>query len=133
MPRVGNGPHRTLVTTAVRHHAQHFRGIGHPNAHGAHITPCHRLATQAELGGLKVQIGSMLETSIASSAGFHLALSHPNIVSTELSGPLRFAKEPGDLKYVIPDVHITEKPGLGVDVDLDVLAELTVSEREVSR
>ncbi|WP_159701700.1 mandelate racemase/muconate lactonizing enzyme family protein [Arthrobacter sp. 18067] len=96
------------------------------------ITPCHRLATQAELGGLKVQIGSMLETSIASSAGFHLALSHPNIVSTELSGPLKFAKEPGDLKYVIPDVHITEKPGLGVDVDVDVLAELTITECEVS-
>ena len=96
------------------------------------ITPCHRLATQAELGGLKVQIGSMLETSIASSAGFHLALSHPNIVSTELSGPMRFAKEPGDLKYVVPDVQITEKPGLGVEVNVDVLAELTVSECEVS-
>ncbi|MCZ9880468.1 mandelate racemase/muconate lactonizing enzyme family protein [Arthrobacter sp. B2a2-09] len=96
------------------------------------ITPCHRLATQAELGGLKVQIGSMLETSIASSAGFHLALSHPNIVSTELSGPMRFAKEPGDLQYDIPEVQITEKPGLGVDVDVDVLAELTVSECEVS-
>ncbi|WP_104090352.1 mandelate racemase/muconate lactonizing enzyme family protein [Arthrobacter sp. GMC3] len=96
------------------------------------ITPCHRLATQAELGGLKVQIGSMLETSIASSAGFHLALSHPNIVSTELSGPLRFAKEPGNLTYVIPEVSITEKPGLGVDVDADVLRELTVSEWDVS-
>ncbi|VXB50620.1 N-succinyl-L-Arg/Lys racemase [Arthrobacter sp. 9V] len=95
------------------------------------ITPCHRLATQAELGGLKVQIGSMLETSIASSAGFHLALSHPNIVSTELSGPMRFAKEPGDLKYVVPDVQITEKPGLGVEVDVDMLAELMVRECEV--
>ncbi|MFK0040524.1 mandelate racemase/muconate lactonizing enzyme family protein [Paenarthrobacter sp. NPDC090517] len=96
------------------------------------ITPCHRMATQAELGGLRVQIGSMLETSIASSAGFHLALSHPNIVSTELSGPLRFAKEPGDLKYVIPDVQITEKPGLGVEVDVDILADLAVSECEIS-
>ncbi|WP_139006226.1 mandelate racemase/muconate lactonizing enzyme family protein [Arthrobacter crystallopoietes] len=95
------------------------------------ITPCHRLATQAELGGLKVQIGSMLETSIASAAGFHLALSHPNIVSTELSGPMKFAKEPGDLQYVLPDVQITERPGLGVEVDTDILAELTVSECDV--
>ena len=97
------------------------------------ITPCHRLATQAELGGLKVQIGSMLETSIASSAGFHLALSHPNIVSTELSGPMKFTKEPGNLQYVLPEVHITEGPGLGIDVDRDVLAELSVSECEISR
>ncbi|MGN7150843.1 mandelate racemase/muconate lactonizing enzyme family protein [Arthrobacter sp. SAFR-179] len=92
------------------------------------ITPCHRLATQAELGGLKVQIGSMLETSIGSAAGFHLALSHPNIVSTELSGPVKFAREPGNLAYVLPEVQVGEGPGLGVDVDLDVLADLTVSE-----
>jgi L-alanine-DL-glutamate epimerase-like enolase superfamily enzyme len=96
------------------------------------ITPCHRLATQAELGGLQVQIGSMLETSIASSAGFHLALSHPNIVSTELSGPVKFAREPGNLTYVLPEVHVGEGPGLGVDVDLDVLADLTVTECEVT-
>lgn len=95
------------------------------------ITPCHRLATQAELGGLSVQIGSMLETSVASAAGFHLALSHPNIVSTELSGPMRFANEPGNLRYEIPEVHVSDRPGLGVDVDLDVLAELTVTECEV--
>lgn len=96
------------------------------------ITPCHRLATQAELGGLKVQIGSMLETSIASSAGFHLALSHPNIVSTELSGPMKFTKEPGNLQYILPEVQVTEGPGLGIDVDRDVLAELTVSEKQIS-
>ncbi|MBO1266655.1 mandelate racemase/muconate lactonizing enzyme family protein [Arthrobacter cavernae] len=96
------------------------------------IYPCHRLATQAELGGLKVQIGSMLETSIASAAGFHLALSHPNIVSTELSGPMKFSREPGDLQYVIPQVQITERPGLGVEVDEAILDELTVSTCEVS-
>ncbi|GAA4361879.1 mandelate racemase/muconate lactonizing enzyme family protein [Paeniglutamicibacter cryotolerans] len=97
------------------------------------ITPCHRLATQAELGGLKVQIGSMLETSIASAAGFHLAVSHPNIVSTELSGPVKFTKEPGNLQYLLPEVQLTEGPGLGIDVDLDILAELTVSTRQISR
>lgn len=97
------------------------------------ITPCHRLATQAELGGLKVQIGSMLETSIASAAGFHLALSHPNIVSTELSGPMKFTKDPGNLQYVLPEVQITEGAGLGIDVDPGVLAELTVNECEISR
>lgn len=96
------------------------------------ITPCHRLATQAELGGLKVQIGSMLETSIASAAGFHLALSHPNIVSTELSGPMKFTTEPGNLQYILPEVQVTEAPGLGIDVDTSVLADLTVSACEVS-
>ncbi|MCO1338938.1 dipeptide epimerase [Kocuria polaris] len=96
------------------------------------ITPCHRLATQASLGGLRVQVGSMLETSIGSAAGFHLALSHPSIVSTELSGPLKFLQEPGDLLYAVPEVLVTDRPGLGVSVDEDVLSKLTVEERDVA-
>lgn len=50
----------------------------------------------------------MFETSIDSAAGVHLALYHPNIVSTELSGSMKFAKEPRDLQYVLPDVQITQ-------------------------
>ncbi|WP_120521484.1 mandelate racemase/muconate lactonizing enzyme family protein [Arthrobacter celericrescens] len=95
------------------------------------IRACHRLATQAELAGFSVQIGSMLETSIASAAGYHLALAHPAIVSTELSGPVKFSREPGNLEFRIPEVLVSDKPGLGVDVDLDVLDDLAVGRFEV--
>lgn len=96
------------------------------------ILPCQRLATQAALGGLAVQVGSMLETSVSSAAGYHLALAHPNIVSTELSGPVAFADEPGDLHFPLPHVEITDRPGLGVTLDPTVLTRITVSAKELT-
>ncbi|QBE49707.1 mandelate racemase/muconate lactonizing enzyme family protein [Leucobacter triazinivorans] len=95
------------------------------------ILPCQRLATQAALGGLSVQIGSMLETSVSSAAGYHLALAHRDIVSTELSGPVAFAIEPGDLRFPLPRVEITDRPGLGVTLDFDTLDRLTVTAKEL--
>ena len=96
------------------------------------ILPCQRLATQAALGGLAVQVGSMLETSVSSAAGYHLALAHPSIVSTELSGPVAFADEPGDLAFPLPRVDITDRPGLGVTLDPTVLDRLTISAKELT-
>src|SRR5699024_5877752 len=37
------------------------------------IYPAYQLATQAELFGIACQVGSMVETSVASAAGFHVA------------------------------------------------------------
>lgn len=96
------------------------------------ILPCQRLATQAALGGLAVQVGSMLETSVSSAAGYHLALAHPNIVSTELSGPVAFSDEPGDLHFPLPYVDITDRPGLGVTLDPAAIDRLTVSAKELT-
>lgn len=94
------------------------------------ILPCQRLATQAMIGGITVQIGSMLETSVSSAAGYHLALAHPNIVSTELSGPVAFSDEPGDLHFPLPYVEITDRPGLGISLDPSALDRLTISTKE---
>src|SRR5699024_10302345 len=44
------------------------------------IYAVYKLATQAELFGISCQIGSMVESSIASAAGFHVALSKQNII-----------------------------------------------------
>lgn len=90
------------------------------------IYPVYQFATQAELFGISCQIGSMVESSIASSAGFHVALSKDNIVSTEISGPTKFIKEPGNLKYQLPYVQMTNLPGLGIEVDEKILKELTI-------
>ncbi|GGJ99147.1 N-succinyl-L-Arg/Lys racemase [Lentibacillus kapialis] len=90
------------------------------------IYPSLQLATQADFMGIQCQIGSMVESSIASAAGFHLALSKKNIISTEVSGPVMFTKEPGDLDYSPPHINLSNKPGLGITVDEDVIQELVV-------
>lgn len=81
------------------------------------IYPAYKLATQAELFGISCQIGSMVESSIASAAGFHVAASKKNIIATEISGPLRFSTDTGNLSYDIPYVNLPDTPGLGIEVD----------------
>lgn len=96
------------------------------------IYPSYKLATQAELFGMKCQIGSMVESSIASAAGFHVALAGKNIVSTELSGPTKFTSEPGNLQYSLPHVNITDHPGLGITVDEDIIERLCIKKEGVT-
>ncbi|MEN1969901.1 dipeptide epimerase [Lentibacillus sp. N15] len=95
------------------------------------IYPSYKLATQADLFGIQCQIGSMVESSIGSAAGFHVALSKENIVSTELSGPTKFSTDIGDLSYSLPHVNITDKPGLGITIDMNVLEQLAIRKEEV--
>lgn len=90
------------------------------------IYPAVKLAHQAELAGIECQVGSMVESSVASSAGFHVAFSKKIITSVELTGPLKFSKDIGSLHYDVPFIRLTDKPGLGVDVDEAILGELTV-------
>jgi L-Ala-D/L-Glu epimerase len=90
------------------------------------IYPAVKLAHQAELVGMECQIGSMVESSVGSAAGFHVAFSKKIITSVELTGPLKFSKDIGDLKYEVPFIRLTEKSGLGVEVNEDTLQELTV-------
>ncbi len=47
------------------------------------------------------------------------------MTSVELTGPLKFAKDIGNLHYDVPFICLTEKPGLGVDVDDEVIKELS--------
>jgi L-alanine-DL-glutamate epimerase-like enolase superfamily enzyme len=53
-------------------------------------------------------------------------MARKNITSTELTGPLLFSKDIGDLEYRIPFVVLSEKPGLGVEVNETTLRELTI-------
>ncbi|MEK4228091.1 mandelate racemase/muconate lactonizing enzyme family protein [Solibacillus sp. FSL H8-0538] len=89
------------------------------------IYPAMKLAHMAEMAGIECQIGSMVESSVGSAAGFHVAFSKKVFTSVELTGPLKFSKDIGNLHYDVPFIELTEKPGLGVDVDEVVLAELT--------
>lgn len=91
------------------------------------IYPAMKLAAMAEMAGIECQIGSMLESSIGSAAGFHVAFSKKIIKSVELTGPLKFSTDIGNLKssYQVPFIQLNEKPGLGVEVDEEILAQLT--------
>ncbi len=85
-----------------------------------------QMAKTAEAAGMLCQIGSMVESSVASSAGYHAAMSRVNIESTELTGPLLYSEEIGDLRYEHPYVLLSGKPGLGIEIDLVQLEKLTV-------
>ncbi len=89
------------------------------------ILPAAKLAYQAEMAGIECQVGSMVESSIGSAAGFHVAFSKKNITSVELTGPLKFSRDIGNLKYDVPFIKLNEEPGLGVEVDEETLKELT--------
>ncbi|MTD30904.1 mandelate racemase/muconate lactonizing enzyme family protein [Planomicrobium sp. YIM 101495] len=90
------------------------------------IYPAAQLAKTAEAAGLACQVGSMVESSVGSAAGYHTAMARNNIETTELTGPLLFSEEIGDLQYIHPNVLLADKPGLGVTIDRAQLAKLTV-------
>jgi len=96
------------------------------------IYPATKLAHMAEMAGIECQIGSMVESSIGSAAGFHVAFSKKIITSVELTGPLKFSKDVGNLHYDVPFIRLSGKPGLGIDIDEQVLKELTVFSEKVS-
>ncbi|MCC5801760.1 mandelate racemase/muconate lactonizing enzyme family protein [Rossellomorea vietnamensis] len=89
------------------------------------IYPSVKLAHMAEMAGMECQVGSMVESSIASAAGFHMAFSKKVITSVELTGPIKFSKDIGDLHYDVPFIRLSDKAGLGVTVDKAILEELT--------
>ncbi|WP_217585864.1 mandelate racemase/muconate lactonizing enzyme family protein [Lentibacillus saliphilus] len=93
--------------------------------------PASKLAAMAEMAGMDCQVGSMVESSIGSAAGFHVAFSKKVITSVELTGPLKFSKDVGNLRYDVPFIELNERPGLGVDVDDAMLQALTVYSEEV--
>ncbi|MCG7344605.1 dipeptide epimerase [Sporosarcina sp. ACRSL] len=95
------------------------------------IYPAMKLAHMAEMAGIECQIGSMVESSVGSAAGFHVAFSKRIITSVELTGPLKFSEDIGNLKYDIPFIRLTDKAGLGVDVDEAILNKLTVYSEKV--
>ncbi|WP_313892679.1 dipeptide epimerase [Psychrobacillus sp.] len=89
------------------------------------IYPASQIVHQAELGGIDCQVGSMVESAVASAAGLHLSLAKKSIHSNELVGPLMFSKDVAELKYEVPFVYLSDAPGLGIDINEESLKELT--------
>lgn len=80
------------------------------------------------MGGLAVQLGSMVESSIGSAAGYHVAAAWAHVTSTGLTGPLLFNRDVGDLTFDPPTVRLPAAAGLGLSIDRDALSDLRVAE-----
>jgi L-alanine-DL-glutamate epimerase-like enolase superfamily enzyme len=80
-----------------------------------------KLNAIAETAGIAAQIGTMVESSIASAAGLHAALAMDNVKTVEMGGPLMLAEEVGDAAawYARDVVRVPERPGIGIEIDVD--------------
>lgn len=97
------------------------------------IYPAMKLAHMAEMAGIECQIGSMVESSVGSAAGFHVGFAKKIITSVELTGPLKFKEDIGDLHYDVPYIRLNEKPGLGITVSEQQLQKLTVFSERITQ
>ena len=93
-----------------------------------------RVNAIAEAAGIVAQVGTMVESSIASAAGLHFAMAHANVKTVEMGGPLMLAGDIGNLRQCYDRNRITlpDAPGLGVELDEEAIearaeARITVS------
>jgi len=79
----------------------------------------------AETAGIGAQVGTMVESSIASAAGLHLALSLGNVRTVEMGGPLMLAADVGDAStwYEGDRITVPDAPGLGITVNDAAVAQ----------
>ncbi len=78
-----------------------------------------KLNAIAETAGIAAQVGTMVESSIASAAGLQLALALDNVRTVEMGGPLMLTEDIGNLRgcYDRDRITLSDRPGLGIEVD----------------
>lgn len=78
-----------------------------------------RLNAIAESAGIAAQVGTMVESSVASAAGLHLATALANVQTVEMGGPLMLAEDVADLAtcYHGPRIELPTGAGLGIIPD----------------
>ncbi|HEU0114200.1 MAG TPA: dipeptide epimerase [Thermomicrobiales bacterium] len=78
-----------------------------------------KLNAIAETAGIAAQVGTMVESSIASAAGLHLATALGNVRTVEMGGPNMLREDIGDLRdrYTPGRIVLGDHPGLGIDLD----------------
>lgn len=91
------------------------------------LVRAHQLNVIAEAAGIAAQVGTMVESSIASAAGLHLALALANVRTVEMGGPLMLTEEIGDAGgwYDRDRIAPPNRPGLGIVVDEAALRRLS--------
>lgn len=83
----------------------------------------------AETAGIRAQVGTMVESSIASAAGLHLAMALENVRTIEMGGPNMISQDIGNLKsyYSTNRIDLPNLPGLGIEIDEQALASFAES------
>jgi L-alanine-DL-glutamate epimerase-like enolase superfamily enzyme len=71
-----------------------------------------KIASIAEVAGVKCMIGSMMEDSYSVAVAAHLASAHPNIIYYDLDAPLWLNEAPKEIKYDKDKVIISQLPGV---------------------
>jgi L-alanine-DL-glutamate epimerase-like enolase superfamily enzyme len=86
-----------------------------------------KLNAIAETAGIPAQIGTMVESSIASAAGLHTATALANVRTVEMGGPLMLAGDVGNVGswYRHDTVTVPDGPGLGIEVDIESVRRLS--------
>lgn len=85
------------------------------------IHPGLALVARARQAGIKVLLGSMLESALGSLAGVHMAAAVEGIVANEMVGPLLFACDTGRFPCRGNCIRLTATPGLGFAPDLEAI------------
>ncbi|MDX1267525.1 MAG: dipeptide epimerase [Oceanisphaera sp.] len=94
----------------------------------------HAARAMAELGlaaEIPCQIGSMVESSVATLAGAHLAMAHCNIVANDLVGPAMISRDVADMPGSETHIELSDAPGLGIRVDEDRVRSLSTFEDRI--
>ncbi|GAB3805935.1 mandelate racemase/muconate lactonizing enzyme family protein [Virgibacillus kimchii] len=81
------------------------------------IYPALKLANLAETLRLPCQVGSMVESAVATMAGAHLSFSQQMIRSNEMVGPMMFKEDVAETEFRDGRIIVSERPGFGIDVD----------------
>ena len=93
------------------------------------IVGARRIADLAEKHGVPCQIGSMVESTVATAMGFHTFLSHDNIRTGELGGMQLLKRNYGEgICFDHYKLLLSEQPGLGVTVRDEELEGMRASE-----
>jgi L-alanine-DL-glutamate epimerase-like enolase superfamily enzyme len=83
------------------------------------LAPALAVDAIARAAGIASQIGTMVESSIASAAGLHFASARGNVQTVEMGGPIMLAEDIGNVRswYDARTISIPDGPGLGIEVD----------------
>lgn len=87
------------------------------------ISEAVRLNAVAAADQRPTQLGSMVEGGVGTAAGVHFVLSQANVVWNEMVGPFMTETGVTDLAADLPKIKV-DGPGLGVEIDRDVLTSL---------
>jgi L-alanine-DL-glutamate epimerase-like enolase superfamily enzyme len=87
----------------------------------------------ARAAGIVSQVGTMVESSIASAAGLHFAASRGNVQTVEMGGPIMLAEDIGPVRgwYDARTITIPDTPGLGIEIETDAVRRVALQWIEI--